>query len=148
MVSLTRLLGNFYAHPYRYCTEELAFRQGLFFSAASVAGAFSGLLAYAIAKMDGVGGRAGWQWIFILEGLLTVAVAFASFFLLYDFPDTAGFLSVEEKAWVVHRLKYQGSKKSGRAVAESEHFEWKYVTKGTYSNFKRFVWNKANDGQL
>ncbi|KAG4424308.1 hypothetical protein IFR04_002549 [Cadophora malorum] len=112
-----------------YCTEELAFRQGLFFSAASVAGAFSGLLAYAIAKMDGVGGRAGWQWIFILEGLLTVAVAFASFFLLYDFPDTAGFLSVEEKAWVVHRLKYQGSKKSGRAVAESEHFEWKYVTK-------------------
>lgn len=46
-----------------YVTEELAFRQGLFFSAASVAGAFSGLLAYAIAKMDGVGGYAGWRWM-------------------------------------------------------------------------------------
>lgn len=33
-----------------YCTDEMAFRQGLFFSAASVAGAFSGLLAYGIVK--------------------------------------------------------------------------------------------------
>lgn len=116
-----------------YCREELAFRQGLFFSAASVAGAFSGLLAYAIAKMDGVAGRAGWQWIFILEGILTVVVAFAAFFLLYDFPDTAGFLTVEERAWVVHRLKYQGGEKSGRLVAESDHFEWKYVVQGKYN---------------
>lgn len=116
-----------------YVREELAFRQGLFFSAASVAGAFSGLLAYAIAKMDGVAGRAGWQWIFILEGLLTVVVAFAAFFLLYDFPDTASFLTVEEKAWVVHRLKYQGSK-NGRLVAESDHFEWKYVVQGKHNS--------------
>jgi len=112
-----------------YVTEELAFRQGLFFSAASMAGAFSGLLAYAISKMDGVGGYAGWRWIFILEGLLTVAVAVAAFFLLHDFPDTATFLTVEERAWVVHRLKYQGSKKSGRVIAESDHFEWKYVVR-------------------
>ena len=117
-----------------YVREELAFRQGLFFSAASVAGAFSGLLAYAIAKMDGVGGRTGWQWIFILEGILTVLVAFAAYFLLYDFPDTASFLTVEEKAWVVHRLKYQGSEKTGRLVAESDHFEWKYVVQGKYNS--------------
>ena len=114
-----------------YKTDELAFRQSLFFSAASVAGAFSGLLAYAIAKMEGVGGLAGWKWIFILEGLLTVAVAVAAFFILYDFPDTASFLTVEEKAWVVHRLKYQGSKKSGRAIAESDRFQWIFVRKGT-----------------
>jgi hypothetical protein len=59
-------------------------------------------------------------------------VAVCAFFILQDFPDTAGFLTVEEKAWVVHRLKYQGSKKSGRNVAESEHFEWKYVVKGQF----------------
>ncbi len=113
-----------------YKTDELAFRQSLFFSAASVAGAFSGLLAYAISQMDGVGGLAGWKWIFILEGLLTVVVAVAAFFILYDFPDTAGFLTIEEKAWVVHRLKYQGSKKSGRAIAESDRFQWIFVRKG------------------
>ncbi|KAF2150906.1 MFS general substrate transporter [Myriangium duriaei CBS 260.36] len=110
-----------------YCTDELAFRQGMFFSAASMAGAFSGLLAYAISKMDGVGGYAGWRWIFILEGLLTVVVAIMAFFLLHDFPETARFLTVEEKAWVVRRLKYQGTKNSGREIAESDHFEWKYV---------------------
>ena len=46
-----------------YVTSEMAMRQGLFFSAASMAGAFSGLLAYAIAKMDGIGNYAGWRWI-------------------------------------------------------------------------------------
>jgi len=112
-----------------YCTKELALRQGLFFSAASIAGAFSGLLAYAIAQMDGVAGYAGWRWIFILEGLLTVAVAIMAFFLLHDFPETAKFLTPEEKAWVLHRLKYQGSKASGREVAESEGFKWRYVRK-------------------
>ena len=38
----------------------------MFFSAASLSGAFSGLLAAAIENMDGVRGRPGWAWIFIL----------------------------------------------------------------------------------
>jgi hypothetical protein len=40
-----------------YCRHEIQYRQALFFSAASVAGAFSGLLAFAIAKMDGIAGK-------------------------------------------------------------------------------------------
>ena len=92
-----------------------------------MAGAFSGLLAYAIVKMNGAGGYAGWRWIFILEGILTVIVAIAAFFLLHDFPETAKFLTPEERAWATHRLKYQGSAGSGRKVAESDQFKWKYV---------------------
>jgi hypothetical protein len=109
-----------------YQREEMQFRQALFFSAASVAGAFSGLLAYAIDNMDGVAGVAGWRWIFILEGIATVVVAAGSFFLLYDFPETAAFLSEEERAFVVHRLKYQGQVGEGR-VAQAEEFRWRYV---------------------
>lgn len=56
-----------------YCRHEIQFRQALFFSAASIAGAFSGLLAYGIAHMDGVGGLEGWRWIFILEGIVRTA---------------------------------------------------------------------------
>ncbi|KAL9607014.1 MAG: hypothetical protein Q9204_009385 [Flavoplaca sp. TL-2023a] len=108
-----------------YCRTEAQFRQAMFFSAASVAGAFSGLLAFGIAKMDGVGGYEGWRWIFILEGILTVVVAVIAFFTIYDFPETAKFLTEPERAWVVHRLRYQGSKDSGQMVAESEHFKWK-----------------------
>lgn len=40
--------------------------QAIFFSAATAAGAFGGLLARGIMEMDGVGGKAGWSWIFIL----------------------------------------------------------------------------------
>lgn len=109
-----------------YCREEIQLRQALFFSAASVAGAFSGILAFGISKMDGVGGLAGWRWIFILEGIATVLVAAMAFFFLHDFPETAKFLTEDERAFVVHRLKYQGQ--VGQAqVAQAEEFEWKYV---------------------
>ncbi|RKU40272.1 hypothetical protein DL546_002380 [Coniochaeta pulveracea] len=112
-----------------YVREEIQFRQALFFSAASVAGAFSGLLAFGISKMDGVGGYEGWRWIFILEGILTVIVAALAFFVLHDFPETATFLTEEERAFVVWRLKYQGQVqvKGGAAVAQAEEFKWKYV---------------------
>lgn len=63
-----------------YCRHEIQFRQALFFSAASIAGAFSGLLAFAIAKMDGTAGLEGWRWIFILEGIATVVAAVLAFF--------------------------------------------------------------------
>lgn len=64
---------------------------------------------------------------FILEGIATVLVALSAYFAIYDFPDTASFLTTEERAWVVHRLKYQGSAASGRMVAESDRFAWKHV---------------------
>ncbi|CAP61319.1 uncharacterized protein PODANS_3_10840 [Podospora anserina S mat+] len=57
-----------------YKREEMQLRQAMFFSAASIAGAFSGLLAFAIGKMDGVGGLHGWQWIFILEARGTITL--------------------------------------------------------------------------
>jgi MFS family permease len=110
-----------------YCRHEAQMRQALFFSAASVAGAFSGLLAFGIAHMDGVGGLAGWRWIFILEGILTVIVAVIAFFVLYDFPETASFLTPEERAFVVYRLKYQGQQEGEDKVAQADHFEWKFV---------------------
>lgn len=46
----------------------------IFFSAATAAGAFGGLLARGIMEMRGVAGLSGWQWIFILEGILTFFV--------------------------------------------------------------------------
>jgi len=46
--------------------------------------------------MDGIGGRAGWSWIFILEGLATILCAVVSFWVISDFPEKAGFLTKEE----------------------------------------------------
>lgn len=51
-----------------YKREEFGRRSAIFFSAATTSGAFGGLLAAAISKMNGVGGIEGWRWILVLEG--------------------------------------------------------------------------------
>ncbi|KAK3898817.1 major facilitator superfamily domain-containing protein [Staphylotrichum tortipilum] len=125
-----------------YKREEIQLRQAMFFSAASIAGAFSGLLAFAIGKMDGVGGKPGWSWIFILEGIVTVIVACIAFFALYDFPETATFLTEEERAFVMYRLKYQGQgpkqDPSRPQVAQAEEFKWQYV-KDAFADWQIWV---------
>lgn len=73
--------------------------------------------------MDGIAGLEGWRWIFILEGILTVVVAIMAFFLIQDYPETAKFLTEEERAWVIHRLRYQYSD----TAVKTEKFQWKYV---------------------
>jgi MFS family permease len=49
-----------------YKRTETHYRVALFFSAASLAGAFGGIFAYGIGFMSGVGHYHGWRWIFIL----------------------------------------------------------------------------------
>ena len=48
-----------------YRRTEHCFRLALFFSMATMAGAFGGIFAFGIGKMAGVGGKAGWFWIFM-----------------------------------------------------------------------------------
>ena len=59
-----------------------------------------GLLAAAIHNMDGIGGRPGWAWIFILEGLFTILVACVSPWVLQDFPESAEFLTEAERMYI------------------------------------------------
>jgi len=88
-----------------YKRSEFGIRAAVFFSAAAFAGSFGGLLAAAIAKMRGIGGRPGWAWIFILEGLATVIVGIISYWMVFDFPDEATFLNPADRARVIRRLK-------------------------------------------
>ncbi|KAI0482573.1 MFS general substrate transporter [Xylariaceae sp. FL0804] len=108
-----------------YKRSEFGFRAALFFSAAALAGSFGGLLAAAIEKMDGIGGLYGWQWIFILEGLLTVVFAVLSFWMVHDFPAEARFLSDKDRARVIRRLKLDQ-----QASAEREDWNIRYLWAG------------------
>ncbi|KAK0463007.1 MFS general substrate transporter [Desarmillaria tabescens] len=105
-----------------YPRHQLQLRIGYFFGAASLAGAFSGLLAFAISFMSGTRGLLGWSWIFIIEGSATVVVGLLSFFILVDFPATAKFLTPEERAFVVWKKKYDNS-----SVGEEEHFSIQHL---------------------
>jgi MFS family permease len=53
-----------------YKRHAMQFRFAMMFSVTSLAGAFSGLLAFAIMHLDGKHGIAGWRWIFILVCML------------------------------------------------------------------------------
>ncbi|EMD37228.1 hypothetical protein CERSUDRAFT_95483 [Gelatoporia subvermispora B] len=115
--------GVVYYFSMWYKRKEQLFRISIFFSAASLAGAFGGILAFAIGKMDGVGGKAGWSWIFIIEGLLTIVIAAFSYPLVHNYPDTVTFLSSEEKTLLHDRLRDDNDALSG------ECFQWQSVIK-------------------
>jgi MFS family permease len=107
-----------------YKRRERQYRIALFFSAASLAGAFGGILAFGIAKMDGVGNYAGWRWIFIIEGLLTVVVAAGAYFFVANYPDTAKFLNDKERIYITRRLAKDSDS------TRNEKFTWGNVFKG------------------
>ncbi|CCA68001.1 related to allantoate permease [Serendipita indica DSM 11827] len=94
---------NFYITTW-YRRHECGLRMAIFFSAATAAGAFGGLLARGITEMHGKGGLEGWSWIFILEGILTFIVAVWAYFQIHDFPHTAKFLAQDERDEVQRRL--------------------------------------------
>lgn len=99
--------GSFYLISFWYRRREAQKRFTLYFCSVIVASAFGGLLASAIARMDGVGGLSSWRWVFILEGILTMGVAVVAFFCVSDFPDGA--------AWLTPRERHHVLCKTGRA---------------------------------
>ncbi|KAI0649699.1 MFS general substrate transporter [Trametes meyenii] len=132
--------GVFYYITMWYPRHMVQYRVGLFWGGATFAGAFSGLLAFGISFMSGTAGLLGWSWIFIIEGLVTIVVAVISFFVLVDFPDTASFLTPQERAYVVHLKSmcllprrppdYETqwlAEYDNSSVGEEEHFEVRQI---------------------
>jgi MFS family permease len=111
-----------------YSPKELHTRMTVFYSAASIAGAFSGLLAYGLGYLDGTWGYRGWRWIYVVEGLLAVVVGLASFFWISPTPGRVkGWLTEEEKEFLLLRHKYSAGGETG--VKEKEEFSWADVKK-------------------
>ncbi|KAJ5517800.1 Major facilitator superfamily domain general substrate transporter [Penicillium expansum] len=114
--------GAIYLCSYWYMPKELALRISYFYCASALSGAFSGLLAAAIAKMDGTAGLEGWRWIFILEGLASVALGIACFFLLIDTPALSKrWLSPEE----IRYLELSMFIKQGGTSTGEAGFKWR-----------------------
>ncbi|RFU28322.1 hypothetical protein B7463_g7990, partial [Scytalidium lignicola] len=120
-----------------YKRYEVQSRMAIFYAAASLSGAFSGLLAFAIEHMNGISGMGGWQWIFILEGLVPVLVSFTLYFLLPDKPETAKFLTKEEREWVINRIALQTGSGHGR-VTNADKIRSHHV-KAAFSDWKVWV---------
>lgn len=65
-------------------------RIGLYFTAAQISAAVVGLVSAGFQKMDGLGGLVGFQWMFLLYGLVAVLVGFSLLWWLPDRPLKPG----------------------------------------------------------
>ncbi|KAL2888492.1 putative transporter [Ceratocystis lukuohia] len=92
-----------------YTRFEVGKRYSVFYLLGSFASGCSGILAYGLMQMDGLGDLTGWRWIFIMEGIMTCVIACIGYWLLVDFPDSNreswNFLGPRERAWVVSRVE-------------------------------------------
>jgi sugar phosphate permease len=80
---------------------------------AVIGGPVSGLLL----RMDGVAGLAGWQWLFLVEGLPVVLVGLSLLWLLADSPENTAWLTEDEKRVVRDRLQKERRPKEVRRLS-------------------------------
>jgi MFS family permease len=91
-----------------YRREELAFRTGLFISAAPLATSFASSLAWLITVVAQTGAIAPWRLLFLVEGFPSVLVAWYCWSHVADGPEDAWFLGKRERVVAVERLKKDG----------------------------------------
>lgn len=82
-----------------YTRKQYALRAALLYSGSQLGNAFGGLFAIAILKLDGAHGIAGWRWLFLVEGTLTVGIALLFSTLLPNSPQKVWRLTEIEKQW-------------------------------------------------
>ena len=102
----------------------MALRLAFFYACGQFSGTISGLLAYAISFMNGVGGLPGWRWVFLLEGIPALLCGVYTYLYLPDYPDASTkFLTQEEKDTILDSVpKTQpksGAKTWNRAQAKT-----------------------------
>jgi MFS transporter, ACS family, tartrate transporter len=91
-------LGTWF--PAQYRTRMIAWFMVAIPVSTVIGGPISGLLL----RMDGVAGLAGWQWLFIAEGLPVVLIGVSLLWLLADRPEDVSWLTDEERGIVRERL--------------------------------------------
>jgi len=91
-------LGTWF--PAQYRTRMIAW----FMVAIPISSVIGGPISGWLLTLDGVGGIAGWQWMFIIEGLPVVLIGISLLWLLADRPEDVSWLSDDERRIVRERL--------------------------------------------
>ncbi len=90
---------------YWFPARERAGMVALFMAASPLTGVLGNPLSGAIMeRMDDVAGLAGWQWVFLLEGIPAVLLGVAVLFYLTDRPQMAGWLTADERDWLTGQV--------------------------------------------
>lgn len=127
-----------------YLPNETQVRIAILYTSAATGGAFSGLLAFSIAKMDGAAGLEGWRWIFILEGILTVAIGVMCLFLLCDSPALSGrWLEPDEIRYLELRQLSRRVTSPSEFKDNGKHFDMA-IFKDIFCDYKIYLLVLAN----
>jgi ACS family pantothenate transporter-like MFS transporter len=91
----------------------------IFWLAGSIGQLFSGFLqAAAYTHLNGVSGHAGWRWLFIIDGIITLPLAVLGFVFFPNLPQD------DQKTWWITEDEYDLSKKRMKAVGRAGKTPW------------------------
>ncbi|XEV04441.1 hypothetical protein FSHL1_009728 [Fusarium sambucinum] len=99
--------GSIYIMGSWYKSDEIGKRTAMFTVGGQVGKMFAGAMMAAIHQsMEGHAGLAGWQWVFLIDGIITLPVAVFGFFFFPDVPEytDASYLSEKERQLALDRL--------------------------------------------
>jgi MFS family permease len=130
----TYVLGSWYR------PEEVFKRTGVWYVSNNIAVMFGGYLQKAAYEnLTGVGGMAGWRWLFIIDGIISLPIAIAGFFIFPGLPSSKRpwWLTEDQHALAIRRVRDIGiedSKKLNWSVVKRTLRRWEfYVGVITYT---------------
>jgi MFS transporter, ACS family, tartrate transporter len=96
--------GMVYYLSHWYPEQQRARAIAAFMTAVPVSGVIGGPLSGALLELNGTFGLAGWQWLFLVEGLPAILLGVIVLVFLTDRPELAGWLAPVERDWLVSKL--------------------------------------------
>jgi D-galactonate transporter len=84
---------------------------GYFMAAIPLSSAIGSPVSAALLRLDGAWGLRGWQWLFVIEALPSIVLAFVTFFYLTDRPADAKWLDPQARAWLQRRLAFEDQRR-------------------------------------
>jgi MFS family permease len=101
-----------------YVRHEVQRRLAAFYLTSVLVGGFANVMAYGFTLMEGTAGLHGWQWIFIMCGIITCGLGLLAYPLIVDFPDQNKFLVPAQTAFIQNRIQQD------RGDAEADPLTW------------------------
>ncbi|KAH8199902.1 hypothetical protein TruAng_005958 [Truncatella angustata] len=99
-----------------YRKDELAKRSCIFHMSSAIGTMFSGYLMTATYRLNDVNGFRGWQWLFIVNTIISLPIAIAGFFFFPDVPEItrAWWLKPSEIELAKKRMQLEGRANRGK----------------------------------
>ncbi|KAJ4307788.1 hypothetical protein N0V84_012492 [Fusarium piperis] len=139
--------GSLYLLASWYRSDEVFKRAGVWYVSSNIGAAFAGYMqAAAHAGLDGKLGMQGWRWVFIVDGIISLPIAIAGFFLFPGLPTSPRiwWLKEEEQKLALARMQDDGVRKSskiGKRMLKRVFTHWHfYFAVTTYVCYQLATW--------